>query len=337
MVPILQECTIFLTNIHKSILPQTPPRIIKNPTKWTLQDKNTSPASTRKNFIISSNSIPTTNISLQMALKTIIKTACTAVLNKIIHKKALPMESSIFTAVACAIDLALNIISKEKTWKIHHILRLTFYPIIIKQKTKKKKLENSLIIQSLCRPDSISNKEILFCWIPTHTGTKRNDRPDATAKSALDLTPDKYNITDLKPKINNFHHKKWQQNKVFQIKSILGEWRPAFGKLRREQVAITRLRIGHSRLTYSFLLRQEQQPQCSTPQMPYTIKHVHLECKAFNTTRKHYFQIRKMKDLFENVHIDDVLSFLKKTGLYQKILNFCYNFENTTNQSTKCK
>ena len=42
------------------------------------------------------------------------KTACTAVLNKTIMKKALPIESSIFPAEACAIDLALNIILKNK-------------------------------------------------------------------------------------------------------------------------------------------------------------------------------------------------------------------------------
>ena len=44
-----------------------------------------------------------------------------------------------------------------------------------------------------------------------------------------------------------------------------------------------------------------------------------LECKVFNNTRKHYFDASTMKDLFENVHMDDVLSFLKETGLYQKI------------------
>ena len=43
------------------------------------------------------------------------------------------MESSIFPAEACAIDLALDIISKEKHKKIHHILRLTLCSIIIKQ------------------------------------------------------------------------------------------------------------------------------------------------------------------------------------------------------------
>ena len=46
------------------------------------------------------------------------------------------------------------------------------------------------------------------------------------------------------------------------------------------------------------------------------LNHVLLECKVFNSTRKRYFQIRNMKDLFENFHIDDVLSFLKEIGLY---------------------
>ena len=50
-----------------------------------------------------------------------------------------------------------------------------------------------------------------------------------------------------------------------------------------------------------------------------TIKHVLLECKVFDDPRKHYFHANTMKDLFENVHMDYVLSFLKETGLYQKI------------------
>ena len=118
MEPTLQESIIFQTNIHKSILPQTPPWTIKNP-----------------KVIPQLNELPKTkthSITYQEKLHDILqqhpyylyifadgskdnnKTACTAVLNKVIHKKALPMESSIFTAEACAKGLALNIISKEK-------------------------------------------------------------------------------------------------------------------------------------------------------------------------------------------------------------------------------
>ena len=155
-----------------------------------------------------------------------------------------------------------------------------------------------------------------------------NHRADAAAKSAFDLTPDKYNIpyTDLKPKIDNFLHKKWQQrwnrntnNKLFQVKPFLGEWCPVFRKSRKEQVTIMRLHIGRSRLTHSFILKQEQQPQCLTCQTPCTIKHHLLESKVLNDTRKRYFHANTMKDSFENVHMDDVLSFLKETGFYQKI------------------
>ena len=68
------------------------------------------------------------------------KTACAAVLNKTVLKKALPMESSIFTAEARAINRALNIISKCKHKKfmifseeIYDILRLTLCLSIIKK------------------------------------------------------------------------------------------------------------------------------------------------------------------------------------------------------------
>ena len=55
--------------------------------------------------------------------------ACTAVLNKTAIKKSLPIESSIFTAEASAIDLALDIILKSK--QEIYILRLA--PGLIKQ------------------------------------------------------------------------------------------------------------------------------------------------------------------------------------------------------------
>ena len=49
-------------------------------------------------------------------------------------------------------------------------------------------------------------------------------------------------MNNLKPKINNFLHKKWQQhwnrntnNKLFQVKPFLGEWPPAFRKSRKRR------------------------------------------------------------------------------------------------------
>ena len=124
----------------------------------------------------------------------------------------------------------------------------------------------------------------------------------------------------------DFLHTKWQQqwdnnihNKLFQIQPTLREWRPAFRKSRREQVVISRLSVSHTRLTHSFILKQEQQPQCLTCQTTCTIRHILVECRAFAVIRKRFFKVNSLIDLFENVKIDYVLSFLRETGLYQKI------------------
>ena len=134
-----------------------------------------------------------------------------------------------------------------------------------------------------------------------------NEREDSAAKSTLDLTPDKFRIpyTDLKPTINKFLHTKWQQqwsnnihNKLFQIQPTLGEWRPASRKSRREQDVISQLRIGHTRLTHSFILKQEPQPQCLTRQLC-TVKHILIECRTFALMRKRFFKVNNLTDLFE--------------------------------------
>ena len=168
---------------------------------------------------------------------------------------------------------------------------------------------------------------MIICWTPRHIRVRGKERADSAAKLALDLTPDKSRIayTDLKPTINKFLHTKWQQqwsnnthNKLFQIQPTLGEWRPASRKSRREQV-ISRLRIGHTRFTHSFILKQEPQPQCFTCQTTCTVKHILIECRTLAVIRKRFFKENILTDLFEKVKIDDILSFFGETKLYQKI------------------
>ena len=150
-----------------------------------------------------------------------------------------------------------------------------------------------------------------------------NERADSAAKSALDLSPKAISIpyTDLKPIISKFLHSKWQQRWDMNIHNKLPtsrELRPAFRKSRREQVVISLLRIGHSRLTHAFILKQEPQPQCLTCQTTCTVKHILKECRAFAVIRKQFIKVNSLTDLFENVKVDDVLSFLRETGLFVK-------------------
>ena len=234
------------------------------------------------------------------------------------------MESSIFTAEVCAIDLALNIISRDK----HNKFIIFSDSFSVLTSVENKKLESPLIVNLLSRLDSMSShKKIILCLIPSHIGIRGNERADSAAKSALDLSPKVISIpySDLKPIISKFLHKKWQprwkmniHNELFEILLTVGEWRLAFRASRREQVVISRLRIGHTRLTHAFILKQEPQPQCLTCQTTCTVKHILIECRAFAVIRKRFFKVTSLTELFENFKIDDVLSFLREKGLYEK-------------------
>ena len=69
--------------------------------------------------------------------------------------------------------------------------------------------------------------------------------------------------------------------------------------------------------------------------MPYTIKHILMECGVLATVRERHFKADNMKDLFENINMDDVLSFLKEAELYLNIIhhyNPKYSMDQPTNQ-----
>ena len=114
----LQESKIPLNNIHESIFPQTPPWIIKTPKVIIELNEHcktkTHPTNYQEKFHNILQHHPDHLYVFTGGSKANNKTACAAVKEKTVHKKDLPMESSIFPAEARAIDLALNIISKSK-------------------------------------------------------------------------------------------------------------------------------------------------------------------------------------------------------------------------------
>ena len=97
------------------------------------------------------------------------------------------------------------------------------------------------------------------------------------------MTPDKNIKTpyiDLKPKIKQIVTKKWQQlwdenphNKLFQIQPVLKERKLDPNNTRREETTLTQLHIGHTRLTHSFILKEEPSPKCPCGNQ-YSIKHI---------------------------------------------------------------
>ena len=78
---------------------------------------------------------------------------------------------------------------------------------------------------------------------------------------------------------------------------MIGQSQPVVRNVRQEEVVLTRLRIGYTRITPSYLLKQEEQPYCFGCDAPFTVRHFLLECGDFSHIRSKYFHVDTIKQL----------------------------------------
>jgi len=140
-------------------------------------------------------------------------------------------------------------------------------------------LDSDLVKKILRAILSQNGKNIVLRWIPSHMGIPGNEKADAAAKSSLYLwlrwsflPPTLYHC------ITKLIFDEWQEiwsccagNKLHAIKPSVGVYKRKTWLLRRDSVLLNRLRIGHTRLTHSFLLSGDDIPECGTCQCPLTV------------------------------------------------------------------
>ena len=94
---------------------------------------------------------------------------------------------------------------------------------------------------------------------------------DQQTKTSLSLEPTSFKIpfSNFKPSINKYVLDQWQTswnnrigNKLLEIKPTIGEHQSVVQNIRKEEVVLARLRLGHlRRITHSYLLLGEEQSQ----------------------------------------------------------------------------
>jgi len=73
----------------------------------------------------------------------------------------------------------------------------------------------------------------------------------------------------------------------------------------------------HTRLTHSYLLNRQDQPECSHCDCALTVAHVLLECNHYNVVRQTYFNVSSLHELFDTVNAQNILGFIRDIGLYR--------------------
>ena len=107
-------------------------------------------------------------------------------------------------------------------------------------------------------------------------------------------------------------------NKLLESKTSLGEWMQTLKKQnkRKDEVTLSRFRIGHTRITYSYLHEGKQQPMSYACQIKYTMKHILIEWTDLAHIRKIFKSANSTKEQFQNTEMNNVISFLKIVKLY---------------------
>ena len=199
----------------------------------------------------------------------------------------LPMEATIFTAELQAIKAALNIIetSNNKRWTIFSDSQASIKAIA--QQNPKHPLVKT--IQTIMIQLQTKNKEICFCKVPSHVGIQGNEKADEIANEAQKLPgfhTTKIPISDYHYPIRKHILKIWQDRwdqshqKLREIKPRVKPWVYLPGGNRRNEVKLTRLRIGHSRLTHGYYMSRGRPPECEHCRTPLSIEHILLNCQA---------------------------------------------------------
>ena len=147
-------------------------------------------------------------------------------------------------------------------------------------------------------------RHVSFCWCPAPVGIVGNEEADSLAKSAtshINIIRCPLPVNDLYPVIRSVMLDAWQffwdleNQKMSEIAKSVSPWK-YYSMVRKHEVILARLRIGHSRLTHGFLMCRGPQPFCEDCIVPLTVRHLIIECPSLEDEREKNFSSFRNND-----------------------------------------
>ncbi|GFX38033.1 RNase H domain-containing protein [Trichonephila clavipes] len=103
-------------------------------------------------------------------------------------------------------------------------------------------------------------------------------------------------------------------NKLHSVHPSTSHW--AALPVRRHDVRLTRLCIGHTRFTHRHILLGESAPECPSCKVTYSVYHILIDCPVFNHHRITFFHtsVLTLSDLVGESPHQNLFAFLLKIG-----------------------
>ena len=258
-----------------------------------------------------------------------------AVWNGGIRSAALPREASIFSAELYAITMAVRVI--EELQGTQFVVFSDSSSVLKALMYKRNRHPVTRKLQHDIAHLKSRNKEVHLCWIPGHAGIQGNEEADRVAVDAAKRREQYIPVfyKDWYPVITQAIEEDWnhewesKNQKMYEIKKKIGEWKGSKKRSRREEVVLNRLRSGHTRLTHGYLMENEG------PRMPpictfcrdaiMSVKHILLRCPSLGHERDRLriFQgtinVTLEQLISDKAPVDQVMEFLRRINIYDAI------------------